>query len=88
MATLGCAGAGVRGAHGHSQRVARISRGTVQANRRKVSEYGLWQVLLQQERAVAQASGSRSLRAHPPRWRRRPSAGKSSRRGPAIDGGG
>jgi len=57
-----------RAARGHGQRVARISWGTVQANRRKVSEYGLCQVLLHQERAIAQASqasGPRSPRAHP-----------------------
>lgn len=35
--------------------VALISRGTVEANRAKVSEYGLRHVLLQQDREVAQA---------------------------------
>ena len=51
--------------------VALISRGTVEANRPKVSEYGLTHVLLQQDREVAQAyqaSGTPSAVLIRPRW--------------------
>jgi len=62
--------------------VALINRGTVQANRSKVTEYGLTHVLLQQG-----VSGLWNTKCcpHPPRWHHWQSAGPGSRCYPCAD---